>query len=86
MPPRGSSGPESLLVLWTSGDRHTALNTTLLDGLNAMYHDWWSGATLLTELQADRQCPGRIGEEGDDLREETDDDHSDTGDHQRQFE
>jgi hypothetical protein len=38
---------DSLLILWTGGDRDTALNMTLLYGRNAMLHDWWDEVTLL---------------------------------------
>ncbi len=38
---------ESLLILWTSGDRHTALNMALMYGLNAVLKDWWTDVTLL---------------------------------------
>jgi hypothetical protein len=39
--------PSSLLVLWTSGDRETALHMALMYGLNAKLHDWWDEVTLL---------------------------------------
>lgn len=42
-----AQAPSSLLVLWTSGDRTTALHMALMYGLNAKLHDWWDEVTLL---------------------------------------
>jgi hypothetical protein len=36
-----------LLVLWTSGEKLTALNMVLMYTYNAKAHDWWSDITLL---------------------------------------
>jgi hypothetical protein len=38
---------DSLLILWTSGDRDTSLHMALLYGRNALPMGWWSGVTLL---------------------------------------
>jgi hypothetical protein len=43
----GSPGTESLLILWTSGDRDAALHMTLMYGLNSRLMDWWQEVTLL---------------------------------------
>jgi hypothetical protein len=62
--PRG----DSLLILWTSGDRETALNMTLLYGLNGMLSDWWDEVTLLIWgasqdlLVRDREVQERVAE------------------------
>jgi hypothetical protein len=45
--PAASPETESLLILWTSGDRETAMNMVLLYGLNALYHGWFDEVTLL---------------------------------------
>ena len=37
----------SLLVLWTSGDKNVAMNMALMYTYNAKLHDWWSEVTLL---------------------------------------
>lgn len=39
--------PDSLLVLWTAGDRTAALEMALMYGLNAKLNDWWADVTLL---------------------------------------
>jgi hypothetical protein len=39
--------PSSLLVLWTTGDRITALDMALMYGLNAKVKDWWDEVTVL---------------------------------------
>ena len=45
--PTETPASEPLLILWTGGDRHTALNMTLMYGLNAKLNDWWGEVTLL---------------------------------------
>ncbi|MFH1330123.1 MAG: DsrE family protein [Actinomycetota bacterium] len=45
--PTDDTGTGSLLILWTSGDRETALNMALMYGLNARLKDWWQEVTLL---------------------------------------
>jgi len=37
----------SLLLLWTSGDRDTALHMALMYGLNAKLRGWWAEVTML---------------------------------------
>ena len=41
------ASPSSLLVLWTTGERESALQMALMYGLNAKLHDWWDEVTLL---------------------------------------
>ena len=38
---------DSLLILWTSGDREQALNMAFMYGLNARQQGWWEKVTLL---------------------------------------
>jgi hypothetical protein len=60
--------PQSLLILWTSGDRHTALNMALMYGLNSLLWDWWEDVTLLawgasqSLLAEDAEVQTRISE------------------------
>ena len=47
-----------LLVLWTSGERETAMNMVLLYSLNSLLKGWWDSVTVLvwgasTELLSD---------------------------------
>ena len=41
------SGSDKLLVLWTSGERETALNMVFMYTLNACLNKWWHEVTLL---------------------------------------
>ena len=38
---------ERLLVLWTSGERETALNMVFMYTVNAMRFEWWGAVTVL---------------------------------------
>lgn len=42
-----TENPDTLLVLWTSGDRDVALNMVLMYVYNAKANGWWKGLTLL---------------------------------------
>ncbi len=49
---------KKLLVLWTSGEKETAMNMVLLYSLNSLLKGWWDSVTVLiwgasTELLAD---------------------------------
>jgi len=41
------SDSDSILILWTSGDREVALNMVLMYALNSRLKDWWENVTLL---------------------------------------
>ena len=38
---------KNLLVLWTSGEKETAMNMALLYSLNSKLKGWWDSVTLL---------------------------------------
>ena len=40
-------GKKRILVLWTSGEKDTALNMVFMYGLNAKRKGWWDEVTLL---------------------------------------
>lgn len=40
-------GSRKLHVLWTSGEKETALNMVFMYTLNSMKNDWWDEITLL---------------------------------------
>jgi hypothetical protein len=60
--------PDSLLILWTSDDRDTALDMALLYGLNGKLNDWWDEVTLLVWgasqrlLAEDREVQEKVAE------------------------
>ena len=41
------SDSDSILILWTSGDREVALNMVLMYALNSRLKHWWENVTLL---------------------------------------
>jgi hypothetical protein len=60
------SDPDELYVLWTSGDRETALSMVFMYTLNAKLKNWWEDVTLIiwgasTKLLVqDEELQGRI--------------------------
>ncbi|MHB1355551.1 MAG: DsrE family protein [Anaerolineae bacterium] len=46
--------PSRLLVLWTSGEKETALNMVLMYTTNAKLHAWWDEVVLLVWGAASR--------------------------------
>jgi len=40
-------GKKRILILWTSGEKDTALNMVFMYGLNAKRKGWWDEVTLL---------------------------------------
>ena len=40
-------GKKRILLLWTSGEKDTALNMVFMYGLNAKLKGWWDEVTLL---------------------------------------
>jgi hypothetical protein len=59
---------DSLLILWTGGDRVAALEMVLMYGHNAKIHGWWDHVTLLvwgpsqTLLASDGTVQNRVAE------------------------
>jgi hypothetical protein len=49
-----AGSPSRLLVLWTTGDKETALNMVLMYTLNSRLRDWWDEVTLLVWGAASR--------------------------------
>ena len=49
-----AKAPSKLLVLWTVGDKETALNMVFLYTINARKHEWFDEVTLLVWGSADR--------------------------------
>jgi hypothetical protein len=49
-----AESPSRLLVLWTTGDRETALNMVLMYTLNSRLRSWWDEVTLLVWGAASR--------------------------------
>jgi hypothetical protein len=64
----GESVPDSLLILWTSGERATALHMALMYGHNAVLQGWFAEVTLLvwgasqTLLVADPEIQEKVAE------------------------
>ena len=62
--------PSQLLVLWTAGDRVTALDMALMYGLNSKLKNWWDEVTLLiwgasqTLLVEDPEVKEKVAEMG----------------------
>jgi hypothetical protein len=52
------NSPSRLLVLWTSGDKETALNMVLMYTTNSRLHAWWDEVTLLVWGAASRLAAG----------------------------
>jgi hypothetical protein len=46
--------PSRLLILWTTGDRDTALNMVFMYGINSHLRNWWEEVTLLVWGAASR--------------------------------
>jgi hypothetical protein len=42
-----TDNPNTLLVVWTSGEREVALNMVLMYTYNSKVHGWWENLTLL---------------------------------------
>jgi hypothetical protein len=49
-----AEGASRLLVLWTTGDKDTALNMVLMYALNSRLRSWWDEVTLLVWGAASR--------------------------------
>ena len=49
-----SESPSRLLVLWTNGEKETALNMVLMYSTNAKLHGWWDEIVLLVWGAASR--------------------------------
>ena len=49
-----SEAPSRILVLWTSGEKETALNMVLMYTTNSKLHGWWDEVVLLVWGAASR--------------------------------
>ena len=65
---RRQTAEDSLLIVWTSGDREVALKMVFMYAGNALKHGWWQEVTLLvwgpsqSLLAEDDRLQGRLAE------------------------